>query len=306
MPRSTRTLRISRRARIMPRRKRRRRTREATGTFAADPRKRPTLPTRRTTSGAREAAEEEAAAGAATGTGTRVTCAVVPKTPSMIRVRITSDGETTTAERTTATTSDLESRRMSAAAAAAATSTGSVNFPSTTFLAASTSCFAPSTSGGPARSAHRAAPAYALALAPGGGGGSDPKTAPNARLAGSTSPAWSAANAASTATSAFIPRESDGSSPCSAARVPAPAAAVSIALSTNASSWSSGKTPWKVSTNRPSIIVITVGSVWIRSWSLMPVWVSTSTFTNTHLPPDRVANCSSLGVSFLHGWHQSA
>ena len=85
-----------------------------------------------------------------------------------------------------------------------------------------------------------------------------------------------------------------------------PAAAASIALSTNASSWSSGKTPWKVSTNRPSIIVITVGSVWIRSWSLMPVWVSTSTFTNTHLPPDRVANCSSLGVSFLHGWHQSA
>ena len=111
----------------------------------------------------------------------------------------------------------------------------------------------------------------------------------------STSPASSAANAASSATSAFIPR--DGSSPC--LFVPAPAAAASIALSTNASSWSSGKTPWKVSTNRPSIIVITVGSVWIRSWSLMPVWVSTSTFTNTHLPPDRVANCSSLGVSFL-------
>mmetsp|Transcript_13208 Transcript_13208/g.53328 ORF Transcript_13208/g.53328 Transcript_13208/m.53328 type:complete len:207 (+) Transcript_13208:344-964(+) len=194
----------------------------------------------------------------------------------------------------------------SAAAAAAATSTGSVNCPSTTFLAASTSCFAPSTSGGSARSAHRAAPAYALALAPGGGGGSDPpKTAPNARLARSTSPVSSAANAASTATSTFIP-VFDGSSLFSAARVPAPAAAASIALSTNAASWSSGGTPWKVSTNRPSIIVITVGSVWIRSWSLMPVWVSTSTFTSTHLPPDRVANCSSLGVSFLHGWHQSA
>ena len=49
-----------------------------------------------------------------------MTCAVVPKTPSIIRVPITSDGETTTAERTMATTSDLESRRMSAAAAAAA------------------------------------------------------------------------------------------------------------------------------------------------------------------------------------------